>query len=157
MKLKRTNKLLALLLAVLMVMSLLPVTALAAKDNRTIIIDLTNYSGKITGGFSSNFTNDKGGALLTKQINTFSFGELNSGSLTIDFTLSDFESASYNSWAISGSMGNGTDIDSYISDDSDNQKLIFYRFAKGSEQSVVEQIVLQGNHFTRQSFHLEVS
>ena len=44
MKLKRTNKLLALLLAVLMVVSLLPVTALAAdNDSLKISIDLSQY------------------------------------------------------------------------------------------------------------------
>ena len=47
MKLKRTNKLLALLLAVLMVMSLLPGMALAEENTISITIDLSGYTGQV--------------------------------------------------------------------------------------------------------------
>ena len=48
MKLKRTSKLLALLLAVVMVMSLLPGMALAAEgeDNRTVPLSSVNHVRK---------------------------------------------------------------------------------------------------------------
>ncbi len=141
----------ALLLICVIVFSVCSVPANASDDNITIIIDLSNYHGEITGGFT-NFINDNGGVLVAGKVNTFSVDAYVSSKVSADFTLNDFECSSYKSWSISGSMGNGNSIESYIVDDKDNSQLIFTR----DINNTINQVVIIGNHFSfvavKQSF-----
>ncbi len=128
MKLKRTNKLLAVLLTLVMLVGLLPMTAMAEEaDTIDIVIDLSNYDGTVNGSFSESFwtSNQNSLSAVAGKVNTFSLksGLADNKRPSGSCYLIDLQYDSYCPWIIEGTTGNGVDIQNYIFDDADNEQI----------------------------------
>ena len=148
MRTPRKKKWLALLLAAVMVFGLLPVSAAAAgeaTESVTIIIDLRDYTGEVSGGFT-NFVNENNGALIPGQLNQFSCNR-DYATISADFVL---QGMTVESWQISGEMGVSEndlikhDLSEYvIENEATGKKEITYN----AGDSTFICITAEGNHF----------
>ena len=118
----KTKKLLALILSLVLVIGLLPVTALADGPFLQLTIDLTNYHGEVTVSKSENFTFSGGNTLVAGEKNILSIGSDvgNSKNVSLLFSLLGFESDTHKCWRIEGTLGNGDNVEGYIDYDATN-------------------------------------
>ena len=92
------KRLLSLMLFGFLLFSLCNVPIQAADNCITIIIDLTCYSGTVSGEFSG-FANDNNGELKAGQINTFTLYGDETVELFANCSLNDL-SVPYNGWRV---------------------------------------------------------